>query len=95
MKKKDPPREVLPEEVGKRVARRERAERERFRQLWFGLGMIGMVGWQVALPAVLGAFFGKWLDERFPNPPSWTLTLFFLGLLIGCYNAWRWIERQR
>ncbi len=88
-----PGQERLPRAVERRVSRRQKAERER-RPLWFWLGMVGMVGWQVALPALLGAFLGRWLDERFPQTFSWTLTLLFLGLAIGCYNAWQWIRRS-
>lgn len=89
----DPPKERLPEEVAKRIRRRLKAEREKPNRLWFGLGMVGMVGWQVALPTILGAFLGRWLDGRFPGPPSWTLTFLFLGLMMGCYNAWQWVKR--
>lgn len=62
--------------------------------VWSGLGMIGMVGWGVSVPTLLGAALGIWLDRRFPGTHSWTLTLLFAGLLIGCLNAWRWINRE-
>ena len=31
---------------------------------WQGLGLVGSVGWMVVLPAVLGAFLGRWIDRR-------------------------------
>ena len=61
---------------------------------WSGLGMIGLVGWGVSVPTLLGAALGIWLDRRFPGEHSWTLTLLFAGLVIGCLNAWRWITRE-
>ncbi len=59
-----------------------------------GLGFFGMVGWAVAMPAALGVLLGVWLDNRYPGPPSWTLTLFVIGLAAGIYTAWRWVSRQ-
>ena len=61
---------------------------------WSGLGMIGLVGCGVSVPTLLGAALGIWLDRRFPGEHSWTLTLLFAGLVIGCLNAWRWITRE-
>jgi ATP synthase protein I len=62
--------------------------------IWSGLGMIGLVGWGVSVPTLVGAALGVWLDRRFPGEHSWTLTLLFAGLLVGCLNAWRWITRE-
>ena len=47
-----------------KAARKIRARRNRERGIWFSLGMMGLVGWSVTLPAVLGAFVGRWLDHR-------------------------------
>lgn len=61
---------------------------------WSGLTMIGLVGWGISVPTLLGAALGIWLDRQFKGEHSWTLTLLFIGLLIGCLNAWRWITRE-
>lgn len=94
--KPDPPEDEarLLREVDKKVRRRLKAEREGRRGLWFGLGMFGLVGWAVAIPTLLGIALGWWLDRRFPGPPSWTLTFLFVGVALGCYNAWQWIKRE-
>lgn len=86
--------ERLPKAVEKKVRRRLKARQEERRSLWFGLGMFGLVGWAVAVPTLLGIAFGWWLDRKFPGPPSWTLTFLFLGVALGCYNAWQWIKRE-
>jgi len=86
--------ERLPRAVDEKVRRRLRARREARRSLWFGLGMFGLVGWAVAVPTLLGIALGWWLDRKFPGPPSWTLTFLFLGVGLGCYNAWQWIRRE-
>jgi len=64
-------------------------------QVWAGLGMFGMVGWSVALPTVVGALLGAWLDRHHPEGHSWTLTLLVAGLVIGCGTAWHWVSTQK
>ncbi len=61
----------------------------------FGLGFVGIVGWSVVVPTLLGAFAGRWLDAHFPARHSWTLTLLIVGLVLGAITAWQWMERQR
>jgi ATP synthase protein I len=43
------------------------------RTVWFGLGMMGLIGWSVAIPTLLGAALGLWLDKRHPGaiPGRW------------------------
>lgn len=84
----------LARRIGKKAERRQKARTRKERGLWFGLGMFGLVGWSVAIPTLLGIATGIWLDKRWPGPPSWTLTLLFLGIVLGCLNAWHWIQRE-
>lgn len=62
--------------------------------VWFGLGMMGLIGWSVVVPTLLGAAVGIWLDNRFPGDHSWTLALLVAGLTLGCFNAWVWIAKE-
>ena len=41
--------------------------------VWFGLGMMGLIGWSVVVPTLLGAALGVWLDNRHSGSHSWTL----------------------
>jgi len=84
----------LPGTVGKKAYRRIKARRNRDRNVWFGLGMFGMVGWTIAITTVIGVVIGLWIDRTWPGPYSWTLTLLFIGLIIGCINAWYWINKE-
>ncbi len=86
--------EDLPGTVGRKAHRRIRARRTRDRGVWFGIGMFGMVGWTVALTTLIGIVVGMWMDRTWPGPYSWTLTLFFIGLILGCVNAWYWVRRE-
>ena len=82
------------EQVGKKAARKLKARRNATQGVWFGLGMMGLVGWSVAIPTVLGAALGIWLDKRYPGTHAWTLALLVAGLMIGCLNAWHWVAKE-
>lgn len=85
----------LNEQVGSKEARKIRARRAKDRTLWVGLGMFGVIGWSVAIPTIIGALLGVWLDKKFPGSFSWTLALLLAGVTLGCFNAWYWISRER
>lgn len=87
------PGQRFPQQVGDKEERKIKARSET-RSVWFGLGMFGMVGWSVAVPTVAAVALGVWLDSRYPGPPSWTLTLLVVGVVVGCLNAWFWIKRE-
>jgi ATP synthase protein I len=82
------------EEVGAKAARKLRARRNADQGVWFGLGMMGLVGWSVVVPTLLGAALGFWLDKHHPGGHAWTLALLVAGLVIGCLNAWHWVARE-
>ena len=84
----------LGQEVGAKAARKLKARRHPAAGVWFGLGMMGLIGWSVVVPTLLGAALGLWLDRRYPGGRSWTLALLVVGLAIGCWNAWRWVVKE-
>ncbi|MFH2047587.1 MAG: AtpZ/AtpI family protein [Pseudomonadota bacterium] len=88
------PKTQLGQEVGAKAARKLRAQRHVTRTVWFGLGMMGLIGWSVTVPTLLGAALGIWLDNHHPGSHSWTLMLLVIGLFIGCLNAWHWVARE-
>jgi ATP synthase protein I len=81
-------------QVGAKAARKLKARRNSTQGVWFGLGMMGLIGWSVAIPTLLGAALGIWLDKRYPGGRSWTLALLVAGLAIGCLNAWFWVSKE-
>jgi len=96
-KKRSVDEPVLARQVGNKAARKlagQQAQRDSARLVWSGVSMMGLVGWSVVLPTVLGAAFGAWLDQHYPMRHSWTLTLLFTGLFLGCLNAWYWVARE-
>ena len=70
----------LSEEVGVKSARKLKARRKSAQGVWFGLGMMGLIGWSVVVPTLLGAALGIWLDRHHPGKHAWTLALLVAGL---------------
>jgi len=83
------------DKVGEKEAHKIKARGEKNRIIWFGLGMMGTIGWSVAIPTLLGIALGIWLDSKWPGRISWTLTFFFAGLFLGCINAWYWVRMEQ
>jgi ATP synthase protein I len=92
--REDKRRDELTRRVALKENRKLKARRERDRSVWFGLGMFGMVGWSVAVPTLIGIALGIWIDTTWSSSYSWTLMLLFVGVVIGCLNAWYWVKRE-
>jgi len=88
----------LEDEFEVRVRRqRERIEKgraERQESFWNYLGLFGVVGWSVIIPMVIGVLLGRWMDHSFGTVYRWTLGLLIMGLVIGCLNAWRIVNKD-
>jgi len=58
------------------------------------IGQIGMLGWIIVLPVLLGIALGRWLDHTYHTGVFWTAPLLLLGAVIGMRAAWIWMHRQ-
>ncbi|TAK81041.1 MAG: AtpZ/AtpI family protein [Betaproteobacteria bacterium] len=76
-----------------RSARRiERAERERRTVLGQTI-YLGTLGTVFVVPVVAGAYLGRWLDGLSEGYSlRWTLSLLFLGIVIGAVNVYLMIR---
>lgn len=79
--------------IGRKAVRRVKA-RGRSDNAWFWLGMLGLIGWSVAIPTVLGVALGMWLDSVAPAGFSWVLSMLVVGLAVGLFNAWYWVRTE-
>lgn len=87
-----PPRDPLAGSVDKRARRLARAKAER-RGLLAEAAPLGVLGLVLVLPAVAGAYLGRWLDERAPGySVRWTVSLILLGLTVGVFNAFKYLR---
>jgi ATP synthase protein I len=85
---------TLSEKIDSKAKRKIKAQRSSQTSAWFGLGMMGLIGWSVALPTILGAALGVWLDKHYKVDHSWTLALIVAGITIGCFTAWGWLSKE-
>lgn len=56
------------------------------------LAQIGVLGWLIVLPALIGTFVGRWLDRLMASGIFFTAPLMMLGLALGCWSAWKWMK---
>lgn len=80
--------------VNQRADHKLKAQRQAQKHVWQGLGMIGIVGWSVVVPTLLGLTLGLWVDNAYPGAYAWTLNLLLLGMIVGCFIAWHWVSKE-
>jgi ATP synthase protein I len=84
----------LAPKIGKKEARKLRARQEGRNNPVQAVALFGLVGWSVALPTLLSLALGIWIDRTWPGQFSWTLMLLLIGIILGCYNGWRVIQKE-
>jgi ATP synthase protein I len=83
------------EDAARRAAERDRALREdREPTIAARLGQIGVLGWAIVAPILVGVVMGRWLDGAFKTGIFFTAPLIMLGAAGGLWTAWRWMRRQ-
>lgn len=82
----------LEEQIEKAANRLEQAEKERSTVL-AQTAYIGVLGLLFVLPVIGGAYLGKWIDSLIAGySMRWTLSLIFLGIVIGVVNVYYFIR---
>ncbi len=76
------------------VERAERGREDPEPSLARRLGQIGVLGWAVVVPTLLGVFVGRLLDRTFDTGIFFTAPLLMIGAGFGFYSAVRWMHRQ-
>jgi ATP synthase protein I len=84
----------LVEEIRKHRARRDRWLREGDMSVGRRLAQIGVLGWIFVVPTLAGLFFGRWLDAQFGTGIFWSAPMMLLGLCIGGWTAWKWMNAR-
>jgi len=82
------------QQVGDKAQRKLKAMNKKKHSVLSGLGMVGMVGWSVTVPTLLGVALGMWLDKNYHQSFSWTLNGLVLGIFCGCILAWHWVSKE-
>ena len=87
-----PEQDTLLHRVREHQARRSQGERQGPPSLARQFATIGVLGWLVVTPALLGLALGRWLDRAAGSGVFWTAPLLILGLAAGCWVGWRWMQ---
>lgn len=58
------------------------------------VGQIGVLGWIIVTPTLIGLFAGRWLDRTFGTGIFWSAALLVLGVTLGFWSGWRWMHTQ-
>lgn len=82
-------------EAARKAADRVREERDNPEpSMGERLGQIGVLGWTVITPILLGLFLGRWLDRRLDTGIFFSAPLLMLGAALGFWFLWKWIHRK-
>lgn len=77
-----------------RRARRDKWLREGDMSVGRRLAQIGVLGWIFVVPTLGGMFLGRWLDGQFGAGIFWTAPCMVLGLCLGGWTAWNWMNAK-
>lgn len=82
-------------EAAHRSVEREKLERDAPEPpLSSRLGQIGILGWAIVTPMLLGVLLGRFADRHFGTGIFFTAPAILIGSVIGFYAAWKWMHRQ-
>ncbi len=70
----------------RRAPRRSKPEKRQFSDPWRYLGLVGDLGFSLALPIAGGAFIGTIIDQKMMTYPTATLALLLVGIGVSCIN---------
>jgi ATP synthase protein I len=83
------------DEAAKRAAERaRRGVQDPEPSLGARLGQIGILGWTIVAPTLIGLFAGRWLDRHLATGIFFSAPLLMLGAALGFWSAWKWMHRQ-
>lgn len=89
----------LDAEHGIMKSRREEGKiRRKTDNSWYYMGLVGQIGYAIALPIAGGGLLGGYIDKRLSTYPKATLLLLFIGFVIsiaGFIQTIRELMRQK
>lgn len=59
---------------------------------WYYLGMVGQIGFAIAIPIAGGAFLGSYLDRTWGVYPKMTLGLLVFGIMLSGVNFYKTVQ---
>ena len=84
----------LKHKVKLQARRMQRAERERSSLLAQSI-YLGTLALLLALPVVVGAYLGRWLDNLVEGySVRWTVSLIVIGVVLGAFNVYLFVREH-
>lgn len=82
----------LHEDLRSDIKKIEKAKKDKSK-IFAQTAFLGTIGLLFILPIVFGGYVGIWLDNKLKGfSISWTITLIFLGVIIGAINVYFFIK---
>lgn len=85
----------MTKKVGAKEQQKLKARKKKGNSIWIGLGMIGTVGWMVAIPTLAGTLLGVWIQSLMQGRFPWVLVFMLGGLFMGLVTAGIWVMREQ
>ena len=89
----NPPSEDRLSEAARRAAERaHEGQKNPEPSLGARVGQVGILGWTIVVPTLIGLFLGRWLDRALATNIQFSATFLMLGAVIGFWSAWKWMR---
>lgn len=88
------PDKALSEAARRSQARDEAGARDPEPSLARRFGQIGVLGWVIVGPTLMGVVVGHWLDRWLGSGITLTAALTLMGAALGLWLALRWMHEQ-
>lgn len=82
-------------EAAHRAAERDRKSIEEPEpSVGFRLGQIGILGWTIIVPTLLGVILGRLIDRSLGSGIFFSAPFIMIGAAFGLWSAWKWMHRS-
>jgi len=88
-----PSRRDLADAAGQAAERARDARNNPEPSLAARLGQIGVLGWAIVAPVLIGLFVGRQLDRALGTGVFFSAPSIMIGAAIGFWSAWKWMHR--
>jgi ATP synthase protein I len=58
------------------------------------LGQMGILGWTIVVPTLIGVVIGRWIDRALGTGIVFSAALIMVGAAIGLWSAWKWMHSR-
>ncbi len=63
------------------------------KNILYAFSLVGILGFEIAVPIVLGIMLGIYLDRRYNTGGIFTVVCALLSVLVGAYNFYRLLAK--